>query len=177
MEGLAALRQVVTPTTSFVRSFQPQESRVRVGNVLRFAPTFQRNSSLGHVQLDRRSLALKVQAAKQTFTSFDDMIANSDLPILVDFYAVWCGPCQFMDPILREVAQEMSGRIRTVKINTEKYPAVASRFGIRSLPTFVLFVDGRPVDWLEGALQRQDLIAHIEKVLAEETARKQNAAT
>ncbi|KAL2650403.1 hypothetical protein R1flu_018531 [Riccia fluitans] len=145
MEGLAALRQVVTPTTSFVRSFQPQESRVRVGNVLRFAPTFRRNSSLGHVQLDRRSVALK---ATRTFTSFDDMIASSDLPILVEFYAAWCGPCQVMEPILREIAPAISGRIRFVKIDTEKYPAVASPYGIGALPTFILSVDGKPVDRL-----------------------------
>ncbi|KAL3688017.1 hypothetical protein R1sor_014326 [Riccia sorocarpa] len=177
MEGLAALRQVVTPTTSSVRSFHPQRSPLGVGNGLRCPPTFRRKLSQGNLQFSRRSSKLKVHAKKQTFTSFDDMIANSDLPVLVDFYATWCGPCQFMAPILSDVGKTMSDKIRVVKVDTEKYPAVASRYGISALPTFVLFVDGKPIDWLEGAKQRQELIEHIEKVLAEETSRKQNAAT
>ncbi|BBN12703.1 thioredoxin [Marchantia polymorpha subsp. ruderalis] len=169
MEGLA-LRNVLSPMGSPVRAFLPQKVFTR-GAPAAF-PAFKSKACV--LQL-RRSPALKVQAKKQTFTSFDDMIANSDLPVLVDFYATWCGPCQFMAPILSEVGKEMQEKIRIVKVDTEKYPAIASRYGIRSLPTFVIFVDGRPINWKEGYLNKEDLIAHVDSVLVEEESRTQSA--
>jgi thioredoxin len=107
----------------------------------------------------------QVHAAKQTFSSFDDMIEKSDLPVLVDFYAIWCGPCQVMVPILNHVGQALKEKIRVVKIDTEKYPSIASRFSVQALPTFVLFQNGKPVMRLEGVVQAQELIGQIERAL------------
>jgi thioredoxin len=106
-----------------------------------------------------------VQAAKQTFSSFDDMLQKSDQPVLVDFYATWCGPCQYMVPILEDVGHRLKDKIRVVKIDTEKYPNVASRYGVQALPTFILFRDGQPFDRLEGAIPANQLIERIEKLL------------
>jgi thioredoxin len=92
-----------------------------------------------------RSHVQQVHAAKQTFSSFDDMIEKSDLPVLVDFYAIWCGPCQVMVPILNHVGHALKEKIRVVKIDTEKYPSIASRFSVQALPTFVLFQNGKSV--------------------------------
>ncbi|KAF7140449.1 hypothetical protein RHSIM_Rhsim06G0091500 [Rhododendron simsii] len=87
-----------------------------------------------------------VKAKKQTFSSFDELLAHSDKPVLVDFYATWCGPCQFMAPVLNEVSAAMIDKIQVVKIDTEKYPSIADKYRIEALPTFILFKDGEPYD-------------------------------
>ena len=89
-------------------------------------------------------------AIKKQFTSFQDLLAESEVPLLVDFYAAWCGPCQMMAPILEQVQHRLSGRLKVVKIDTDRYPQLASRYGIQALPTLVVFKQGQPVDRLEG---------------------------
>uniref|UniRef100_A0A0C9S6C4 TSA: Wollemia nobilis Ref_Wollemi_Transcript_15155_953 transcribed RNA sequence n=1 Tax=Wollemia nobilis TaxID=56998 RepID=A0A0C9S6C4_9CONI len=106
-----------------------------------------------------------VQAGNQTFSSFDDMLQKSEQPVLVDFYATWCGPCQYMVPILEDVGRRLKDKIRVVKINTENYPSIASRYGVQALPTFILFRNGQPFDRLEGALPADQLVSWIEKIL------------
>ncbi|CAK8573381.1 unnamed protein product [Lathyrus sativus] len=106
-----------------------------------------------------------VQAKKQTFSSFDDLLANSDKPVFVDFYATWCGPCQFMVPVLEEVSTQLNDLIQVVKIDTEKYPSIASKYKIEALPTFIIFKDGKPFDRFEGALTADKLIERIETSL------------
>ncbi|XP_028222831.1 thioredoxin Y1, chloroplastic-like isoform X2 [Glycine soja] len=103
-----------------------------------------------------------VQAKKQTYNSFDDLLANSEKPVLVDFYATWCGPCQFMVPILNEVSTRLKDKIQVVKIDTEKYPSIADKYRIEALPTFIMFKDGEPYDRFEGALTADQLIERIE---------------
>ncbi|KAG6388571.1 hypothetical protein SASPL_150000 [Salvia splendens] len=95
------------------------------------------------------NLLYKVASKKQSFTSFEELLENSDKPILVDFYATWCGPCQFMVPILDQVGSSMNDRIQIVKIDTEKYPSIANKYKIEALPTFILFKDGEPFDRFE----------------------------
>ncbi|CAO2834096.1 unnamed protein product [Amaranthus hypochondriacus] len=107
-----------------------------------------------------------VQAKKQTFSSFDELITNADKPVLVDFYATWCGPCQFMVPILEQVLTSLKDKIQVVKIDTEKYPEIAGKYKIEALPTFILFKDGKPFDRFEGALPADKLIQRIESSLA-----------
>ncbi|KAL3504496.1 hypothetical protein ACH5RR_034337 [Cinchona calisaya] len=111
-----------------------------------------------------RTLTL-MEAKKQTFSSFDDLLKNSDKPVLVDFYATWCGPCQFMVPILNEVGASLKDKIQVVKIDTEKYPSIADKYRIEALPTFIIFKDGKPHDRFEGALTADQLIQRIEASL------------
>ncbi|KAI9098467.1 hypothetical protein K1719_025092 [Acacia pycnantha] len=111
-----------------------------------------------------RTLPL-VKAKKQTFSSFDDLLVNSEKPVLVDFYATWCGPCQFMVPILNEVSTQLVDKIQIVKIDTEKYPSIADKYKIEALPTFIIFKDGKPLDRFEGALTVDQLIDRIEASL------------
>ncbi|KAJ4700984.1 Thioredoxin like [Melia azedarach] len=106
-----------------------------------------------------------VEAKKQTFSSLDDLLANSDRPVLVDFYATWCGPCQFMAPVLSEVGAALKDKIQVVKVDTEKYPRIADTYRIEALPTFILFKDGKPYDRFEGALTKDQLIQRIENSL------------
>ncbi|KAL5776611.1 hypothetical protein ACOSP7_009537 [Xanthoceras sorbifolium] len=107
-----------------------------------------------------------VEAKKETFTSLGDLLDNSDKPVLVDFYATWCGPCQFMAPVLNEVGAALKDKIRVVKIDTEKYPKIADKYRIEALPTFILFKDGKPHDRFEGALTKDQLIQRIEDSLS-----------
>lgn len=106
-------------------------------------------------------------AVKQQFNSFDEMIGGSDEPVLVDFYADWCGPCQMMSKILVEVGSEMKGEVKIVKIDTEKYPQIASQHSIHALPTLVLFKQGQPVDRIEGVLTAEQLAGRVRGALAE----------
>ncbi|XP_017981019.1 PREDICTED: thioredoxin Y1, chloroplastic [Theobroma cacao] len=113
-----------------------------------------------------RHRPLVVEAKKQTFNSFDDLLASSDKPVLVDFYATWCGPCQFMVSILNEVSTALKDKIQVVKIDTEKYPSIAGKYRIEALPTFIIFKDGKPFDRFEGALTADLLIQRIENSLS-----------
>lgn len=98
---------------------------------------------------------------KKRFGSFQDMLADSELPVLVDFYAPWCGPCQMMAKILEQVNTQMSKQMRVVKINTDVYPAIATQYGIEALPTLVLFRNGQPVERIEGVVVADQLIQHL----------------
>lgn len=100
-------------------------------------------------------------AIKKQFSSFEELLSASSVPVLVDFYATWCGPCQMMSPILEQVGTQMRNRVQVVKIDTDKYPGIASKYGIQSLPTLVLFKKGQPVERIEGAMQASQLMQHL----------------
>jgi len=100
-------------------------------------------------------------ATKQQFRSFDDILTGSELPVLVDFYATWCGPCQMMAGILSQVSSQLKGQIKIVKIDTDKYPQIASQHRIEALPTLVLFKAGQPIDRIEGVLPADQLVARL----------------
>jgi len=102
---------------------------------------------------------------KKQFNSFEEMLSGSDLPVLVDFYAEWCGPCQMMVPILEQVNNQLKDRLRIVKIDTEKYANLATQYQISALPTLVLFKQGQPVDRIEGAMQAKQLVEHLKSRL------------
>lgn len=104
-------------------------------------------------------------AVKQQFASFEDAIANSDRPILVDFYATWCGPCQMMAKILEQVNTQLNGQMQIIKIDTDRYPQIASDHQIQALPTLVLFKNGQAVDRIEGVLQAPQLVDRVRQFL------------
>lgn len=93
--------------------------------------------------------------------SFRDMVENSDLPVLVDFWAPWCGPCHALAPVIEELASEFSGKIRVGKLNTDENPKVAGRFRIRSIPTMILFRNGQEIDRMTGVLPKQAIAGRI----------------
>ena len=100
-------------------------------------------------------------AVKKQFSSFEDLLESSNVPVLVDFYATWCGPCQMMTPILEQVGANLRDRLQVVKIDTDKYPNIASKYEVEALPTLVLFKDGQPAERIEGVLQAPQLIQHL----------------
>ncbi|PZO34336.1 MAG: thioredoxin [Leptolyngbya sp.] len=105
-------------------------------------------------------------ATKQQFQSFEDLLAGAEAPVLVDFYATWCGPCQMMAGILSTVSSQLKGQLKIVKIDTDKYPQIASQHQIAALPTLVLFKAGQPVDRIEGVVPADQLVARLRPQLA-----------
>lgn len=104
-------------------------------------------------------------ALKKQFNSFDEVISGSDVPVLVDFYATWCGPCKLMASILEEVNAQMKDRLQIVKIDSDKYQELASKYHIQALPTLVLFKNGQQVDRIEGVLQTPQLMQRLQSFL------------
>lgn len=104
-------------------------------------------------------------AVKKQFSSFQEMLNSSSLPVLVDFYATWCGPCQMMAKILEQVGEQMRGKIKVVKIDTEKYANLASENQIQALPTLVVFKNGQPIKRIEGVMQTPQLIEQLQKII------------
>jgi thioredoxin len=105
-------------------------------------------------------------AVKQQFKNLDEVLAKVNKPVLVDFYAEWCGPCRMMATVLEDVNRQMRDRIQIVKINAEAYPDLASTYQIGAYPTVLLFHQGQVVERIEGLLPAPELIATIERAIS-----------
>jgi thioredoxin 1 len=97
--------------------------------------------------------------------NFADEVLNAQLPVLVDFWATWCGPCRSISPIIEELAKEFTGRVKVTKLNVDENPATPSQYGVRGIPTLILFKGGKILDQIVGAVPKARLITMIEKAL------------
>lgn len=94
--------------------------------------------------------------------TFSEEVLGSDTPVLVDFWAPWCGPCRVVGPILDEIAEEKEGEIKIAKVNVDENQGITSQLGITSIPTMILFKDGQPVEKLIGAQPKTRIIQSLE---------------
>ena len=99
--------------------------------------------------------------ATGTDESFVAEVLRADVPVVVDFWAAWCAPCRAMEPIMEEIASEQAGKLKVVKLNVDDSSSVATRFRVQSLPTLILFLNGRPVDRVAGLLSKDKLMARL----------------
>ena len=100
-----------------------------------------------------------------TAENFSDEVLQSELPVLVDFWAVWCAPCRMIAPVVEELAEAYNGQMKVAKLNVDEHGDVALRYNVRGIPTLLLFHEGQVVDQMVGAGARDSLVKMIEKVV------------
>ncbi|MEW6283541.1 MAG: thioredoxin [Candidatus Eremiobacterota bacterium] len=105
--------------------------------------------------------------AKVSDATFQSEVLDSDIPVLVDFFADWCGPCKMLEPVVEKVAEQYQGKVKFVKLNTDDNPQTQRTYGIRGLPTMIMFHKGQPVDKRAGYVPDSELTRFVEKALSQ----------
>lgn len=100
-----------------------------------------------------------------TESNFENEVLKSDKPVLIDIWAEWCGPCRMVAPIVEEIAKEYDGKIKVGKLDVDANPAVSMQYGIRSIPTLLIFKSGKVVDQIIGAVPKRNIVQKLEKYL------------
>ena len=105
------------------------------------------------------------KAAAVTTADFDKEVLQSDVPVLVDFWAVWCGPCRMIAPHVDAVAEEFAGKAKVYKVDTDREPEVAGKYNVMSIPTLIYFKDGKVADQLIGAVPKSEIANRLNKLV------------
>ena len=113
----------------------------------------------------KRPLPLDTKPVTITDASFAASVERSPLPVLLDMWAPWCGPCRMVAPLIEELAVEMAGRVRVGKLNVDENPATAARFGVQSIPTLLVIKEGREIDRIVGAQPKAAIMQRLERAI------------
>ena len=100
-----------------------------------------------------------------TKENFEEEVLKSEIPVLVDFWATWCGPCKAMAPILEEIASENAGKLKVAKLDVDSQSAIAQQYGVMSMPTFMIFKGGKRVAQVIGAMPKSQLMGVVQPIL------------
>ena len=100
-----------------------------------------------------------------TDKNFEEEVLKSDKPVLVDFWAPWCGPCRMVAPVVEEIAEEYEGKVKVGKANTDEIPNIAGQYGITSIPTLIIFKDGKPAEQIIGAVPKTAITEKLDTIL------------
>ena len=114
----------------------------------------------------KTALRFENRPVNVTDANFAAEVERSPLPVLLDMWAPWCGPCLMVAPVIEELAAEMAGRVRVAKLNVDENPATAARFGVQSIPTLLLLKGGRELDRIVGVQSKAAIVQRIERVAA-----------
>ena len=104
-------------------------------------------------------------ALEVTDDSFASEVLNSELPVLVDFWAEWCSPCKMVSPIVEELSNEYNGKVKVAKLDVDSNPQTATNYGIRGIPTLLMFKDGSAVDQIVGAVPKTHIAERLDKII------------
>lgn len=110
-------------------------------------------------------LAASTHPTIVTDANFAEEVEGSPLPVLLDMWAPWCGPCRMIAPVIEQLAGELAGRVKVAKLNTDENPMTGSRFNVRSIPTLLVLKDGKEIDRLVGALPKQEIVRRVESII------------
>ena len=113
----------------------------------------------------KKPLSLRPHPLAVTDATFADQVEAAPLPVLIDMWAPWCGPCRMLTPVIEELAIELAGRVRVAKLNVDDNPVTSSRFRIQSIPALLVIKDGREVDRLVGVQPKSEILRRLERVI------------